>query len=320
MTSYDEKQICAALDRLVHAGTLTADQAAAVQAGLAAAPPPRDDEGLAARGLAIATLAAAYVGVGLIVAAVGTLIGQNWDDMSVLGRTLAYGAITVVLVVAGWVLRGRVETGRGLAWLVAVGSGGATGAALLSGEGMDDATPFLAAGIAALVVGIPLLVLRPAAPQAIAVVGGLLTTTLAACALLDFEALGFGSALWVLGVLVAVAALAGILPVRLFTAGLGGLIALLGLHVVASESLGLCAALALLLAAAAYTLSVREEPAIPLTVATLTVATAGPRILGEWLHGSIGAAGVLALSGVVVLAAAATHVRLVRRRDDRATA
>ena len=319
MASYDEKHLDQALERLVQAGTLRPDQAAAVRAGIVGANPPEQD-GLAGRGLAIATLAASYVGVGLIVAAVGTLIGQNWDDMSVLVRSLVYGAITAVLVAAGWLLRDRVETGRGLAWLVAVGSAAAFGAAVFSGDGMDDATPFLAAGIAALAVGVPLMLLRPAAPQAIAVVGGLLTTTLATGALLELEALGIGSALWGLGVAIAAAALTGVLPVRLFTAGVGGLIALIGLHVVASESLGLCAVLALALAAAAYALSVREEPAIPLTIATLTVATVGPRILGVWLHGSIGAAGVLALSGIVVLAAAAVHVRLVRRRDDRASA
>lgn len=316
--TYDESQIDEVLAHLVAEGTLREEQASAVHerlVGEALPEPAGPAEPAEARGgMALATLAAAYVGVGLLAAAVGTLIGENWDAMNVLTRSLTFGAITVVLVAAGSALRGRYDAGRGLAWFVAVCSAGALGAALVNTGDTKGSTVALGVGLAALALSIPLLVLRPSAPQQVAFLAALVVTVAAIGAALEVTAIWAGTGLWLLGLAVAAAAYVGVLPVRELGLGVGGLMALVGVQVVASDSLLLCALLGVALAAAGYALALREDPAVPLTVASLTVATVGPRVLGEWLHGSLGASGVLALSGLLVLGAAAVHVRLVRRR------
>jgi hypothetical protein len=316
VATYDGAQLDALLERLVADGTLQPEQATAVRDGVARDGLLAGSGATAPAGRAVATLAAAYVGVGLLAAAVGTLIAQSWGDMSVPVRSVTFGVLTVLLLAVGAALRGRFDAGRGLAWLVAVVSAAAFGGALLSKHGTQDHTEvFIAAGVVALAVSLPLLAVRRAAPQVLAFVAALVLTAIAVAVQAGAQATAMGLVLWAVGVAVAAAAVLGVLPVRGLAVALGGLVALFALQVAAVDSLLTMGALGLLLAAAGYALAVRDDPAVPLTIATLTVASTGPRILGPWLHDSIGVAGVLAVSGVVVLTAAAVHVRLVRARD-----
>jgi hypothetical protein len=304
----DERDLDTTLGQLVEDGTLRVEQAAAVHDALVGRPagPPPGTAGPA-------VLAASYVGVGLIAAAIATFIGQSWDDLSVPARSVLFAVLTVALVGAGAPLRERFDPARGLAWLVAVVAAGGFGAAVLSAEGVDPTTTFLAAGVAALALAVPLLAARSAAPQVLGFVAGLLTIVFSLGARFEPSPAVGGAALWLVGMGVAAAGVVMLLPARPFTLAMGGLVALFGAHAAGADSVLPLAVLAVLLAGAAYTLAVRGEPAVPLTIATLTVATTGPRVLGQWLSGSIGAAGVLAASGLIVLGAVAAHVRLARR-------
>lgn len=311
---YDVERIDAALTELVDAGELRSEQASAVHDQIVAVAPQEPD--LLARGVAAASLAAAYIGVGLVLAAVATLLGQNWEDMTVLGRTAAFLVITVVLLVAGRALRARFDAACGLAWLAAVVSSGGIGGAIFSGDGFNGDTTFLAATLSALAVAVVLLVLRQGPAQLVGAVAAAYATVMAVAGRFDLGPGVGGLMLWLLGIAVAVAALRAWLPAQQLALALGGLIALIGTHFTGAESLLLATGLALALASSGYAVALRRTPAVPLTIATLTVATTGPRILGQWLHGSLGAAGVLALSGLIVLGAAAAHVQLTRDRTS----
>lgn len=310
---YDVDQLDEALAQLVDAGELGAEQAQVVHDKLASVEVA--EPAALSRGFSAAPLVAAYVGVGLVLAAVATLLGQNWQHLSVLARTGAFFVITAVLVMAGSVLRERYDSARGLAWLAAVIAAGGTGGALFSGDSVDGRTAFFVATVTALVVSVVLLRLRPEPAQVLGFAGAGFAVVLAGAARFEIGPGVGGTVLWALGMGFGFAALRGWLPAQQFALALGGLGALVGTHFAGADSLLLCTALALVLATCGYVAALGPSPAVPLTVATLTVATAGPRILGQWLHGSLGAAGVLALSGLIILGAAAAQVRLTKNRS-----
>ncbi len=300
------QQLDAALGGLVGDGVLRADQAEAVRARLAGTGPAADSVG---RG----TIAAAYVGVGLIAAAVATVLVQSWDDLRVAERSAVFAALTVALVLAGVWLE-RVRTARAMSWLIAVVTSAGLAAAVTSGHGVGDDTRWMVGSVTMLAVAVPLLVASRTAAQVVGFFLAITVATVAAVELLDLGPVGAGAVTWTAGVALAAAAGAGWVPAPPLAQPLGGGMALVGVHLAFGDAPVLGGLLAVLLALAGYAAAVRDDAAMPLTVATATVAVTGPRLLGRWLDDSLGAAGVLAVSGVVVLAAAALHLRVVRRR------
>jgi hypothetical protein len=237
--------------------------------------------------------------------------------LNVLSRTVVFVALTALLVGAGVPLKGRYDSARGLAWLAAVISAGGLGAAVFSADGVDSGTTVVAGASTALVAASVLLWLRREAAQLLAFAAAVFALLMSIAARFELPAGAGGPALWGLGLGFAAAAMVGWLPARPLAMVLGGLMSLAGAQFAGASSLLLCTVLAVVLAASAYLVALREEPAVPLTIATLTVATIGPRVLGQWLHGSLGGPGVLAISGLIILGAAAAHVRLTRMHSDR---
>ena len=258
-------------------------------------------------------MAAAYIGVGLVAAGVATLIVTNWQDLSTPARLLIFGGLTAALIGIGAALRERLDLGRGLAWLVAVPSAGGIGAAIAASTSASDETRFLTAAGTAMACALALLVVRPKTAQALGFVAAWVVGDIALAVRAGYDAAGAGGLLIGTGVLLGAAAVTVRIPAPELVFCLGGLVTLVGIHLLANDAFGLAIVLAAALAALAYYRASTAEPGGPLVVATLTVASMVPRMLAEWFHDSVGASGILALTGIVILGVAATHVRLNRR-------
>ena len=311
----DRDRVETTLRRLVEDGVLAPDQARAVRDTIAeGAEPPR-----LPRGAGMAAVAASYVGVGLVVAAGMTVVAQNWADMSVLARAVLFGGLAALLVTVGALLGGTLDRARGLVWLLAAGAAGAFGAALFSGRAEAGGRMALAAGVAGLAAAVPLAALRRCAPQAFAVTAACVATSVGIGVQLGFGIQGIGTLLWIAGFALGAAAVTGLLPAETFSVATAGVVALYGALMVFGDAPALGTAFGGLLAAAGYVLSLRRDQTVALALATITVAVMAPAVFGRWLNTSIGVSGVLALSGLVILAAVALHVRLVHRRTGRGT-
>lgn len=310
-----DEQVEAALSRLVAAGTLDEAQAAAVRTELAAGStrPVRTEPGHVAPGVVVA----AYIGVALVAAGVATLIVTNWQDLSTAGRLLIFIALTTGLVGLGAMLQDRLDVARGLAWVVAVPCAGGIGAAAASGADAKSEVAFLVAAAAAVACAAALLMFRRRLAQVVAFVAAWIVADVAIGLNADYDDTGIGAIFVGTGVLLVVAAVSARFPAPELLLGLGGLVALGGIHLLADEQLGLAAVLAAALCTFAYYRAATSEPAVPLVVATLTIASVTPRLAGSWFDDSVGASGILALTGLVVLLAVAVHVRLSRHQSRR---
>jgi hypothetical protein len=320
--SYSAAEIESTLQRLLSTGTLDARQAAAMRTALDAdevGPRPTSAVGdpptlTRADPPATGVVTAAYVGVALIAAGVASLIVTNWAGLSTPARLLIFGALTTGLVGIGAMLRDRLDVARGLAWVVAVPAAGGIGAAIAAADtDSSTETRFLTATATALVCAAVLLALRPRTAQVVGFVAAWIVGDVAIAVRAGMEDTGAGWLFVATGVVLVVAAMTARIPAGDLVLGLGGLVSLVGLHLVADHHLGLALALAVVLAGLAYYVAAMGDPAMPLVVATLTIATMVPRALGEWFDDSVGASGILALTGVIVLGVAATNVQLNRR-------
>ena len=306
----DAGELDRALGRLLAAGTLDDRQVAEVRRELLGATPAA---GPASGQPAAAVVAAAYIGVGLVAAGVATLIVTNWQDLSTPARLLIFGGLTASLVSVGAALRDRLDVARGLAWLVAVPAAAGIGAAVAAATTRDDETRFVTATACAVALALVLLALRRRTAQMLGLVSAWVTGDIAIAVRAGWDANGAGWLLIITGVVLVIAAVSARLPSPELGLSLGGLVVLVGIHVLAGEHFGLAIVLSAALAGLAYYRATVADPAGPLIVATLTVATMVPRMLSEWFNDSVGASGILALTGIVVLGVAATHVQLSRR-------
>ena len=311
---YSAADIEAALDRLQRAGTFDETHAAALRMELAARTSAAGKS--VSERPATAVLVAAYVGVALVAAGVATLIGTNWNDLSTAARLLIFGALTLGLVVSGVMLRERLDAGRGIAWLVAVPAAGGFGAAVLGGD-VDGDTRFVAGTVAAVLCALVLLGFRPRTSQMFGFVAAWTLGDVAVATRAGYDETGAGWLFVGTGVVLLTLAMVTRIPAPDLAFAMGGLVTLGGIHLLADDQLGLAVVLALVLCAVAYYRATTAEPAVPLVVATLTVASVTPRVLDGWFDDSVGASGILALTGIVVLVVVAAHVRLGRHQSMR---
>ncbi len=101
-----------ALVPLVEGGTITAEQAQAVQSALERAGTARTQSRRR-----IVSEILSYVGGGVVIVSASFIVAQVWEPLGVVGRPVVIGGAAAVLFAAGWVLAGRVrdDLGRRLA-------------------------------------------------------------------------------------------------------------------------------------------------------------------------------------------------------------
>ncbi|MEU3164826.1 hypothetical protein [Streptosporangium sp. NPDC006930] len=262
----------------------------------------------------------AYVGGALVLAGAAAFVGLGWDRMTQPARIAVLAVVTVLLlaVAVGLGVAARSATGRTAAvqgrvaaTLAALGS--AT-AALCAGV-VVDRHEGLVAGVAGLVVAATAYALLPTAIGLLACGGfALLTVTGLLDVLAGREGAGWGLAYVALGLLILVAALAGVLVPRDLGLGMGAAIALFGgqwpvLWDGGAWGYWLTAAIAL--ACLALYRRWRTWVLIVSGVAGLTLAV--PEAVWDWTDGAVGGAVILVLAGVVLLAASGLGVVLHRR-------
>jgi len=317
-----------ALDDLVAGGVLSAAQADAVRAAMAAEPTAAEPTAAEAaapaadRGIHPAAEAAAWVGAVLAAAAGITAAAAFWADLTRWAQSALLGLTAAALLAAGVAVRddARPPARRilGVVWFLAVGALGAAFVAGLSEQGADfSALPWTVAGAAATALAVPLWRLHPSGPQLTAVVASALATMLAALGHAERPPVElYGLLVWAAGAAVVVLAWGGL--ARPAGAGrlLGALIALAGAQALTfpyarwGVLLGVATVVGLLALG-----GVAGHVALT-GVAAVALAVFVPQALHAFFPGSLNASGTLFLSGVALLAGALATIRRARRVHD----
>jgi hypothetical protein len=302
------------LDRLVADGSLTAEQADAVRAGVAGERTrrrPRIGEALGFLGGTVAVVSAL------------ALASQFWADLRV-GAQVALLVLTgVALLAAGRWAGPRQESaaGRlaGLLWALAVlALAAAVWVGLEPRPGTSDAVAWLATGLAAIAVGVPLWRMRVGALQQLPVLGGVLTALLGgldAALSTGFESAA-GLVVWTVGCVWAVHAEGRWLAPRRAGLVLGAVTALIGAQFLSATDRGLGLTLAALTVAALLAAAVRVSEAVLLGLGTAGAAVFLPQILDAVFPDAIGGPAITFVVGVLLLAGGLAMARMTKGAGD----
>jgi hypothetical protein len=337
----------AGLARLVAAGTITGAQADAVRAELGApervtgvAPAVEGTAGAAPvdRRPLTAVLAevAGYVGAAFVGAAVIAVAGPRWDSLGT-GGQLAVLLVPAALMLAAavgvassapgsWTPR-AVAPGQGprrrlVSVLVLLAAGLCAGAAGVIARG-DGEQPVAAAVVGLVLAGAGYVLCRTVLLH----LGVAFAATMTVYAVTDLAGADFdvaGALVVVLGVVWALAALAGVLAERVL-----GLVVAAGLAFVGAENVvieasgaaelaGYAALLAVAVAGLGGYLALREVPV--LAAGALVLAVAVPQVVVDYSDGALGAAGALLVSGLTIVAASVFGLRTSGRAAARPVA
>lgn len=315
------------MGRLVAAGTLRPEQAAAVRRELSAgAVPAQPSSPWSARLAEVA----GYLGAALTAAASLVFLGESWDDLSTGSRVTLLAAAAAVAYVAALIVLGRAlgkqsvlrtptrSARRRLAsTLHTIGSAAAGFAAGVAAEAGDiEPVLTIASLVALLLLGGGYLIVRSAVTEVgLAVAVALLVSGF-------FDALDTDSVLPVAVALVAVGAAwaaltrAGAWLGDVLGYALAVTFALIGaqLPVLEGDLPEWGYALTVAVAAACFAGYVRV-PRWPLVAGgVLAVTLVVPEMAFHWTDGALGGAGALLLTGASLLAASAAGFALHRRR------
>jgi hypothetical protein len=263
-----------------------------------------------------------YVGATFVGAAALVVAGPQWDSMA-LGEQLALLLVPAVLMLAAavgvavsapgpWTARETTPAQgprrRLVSALVLVAAGlGAGAAALLAG---DDAGPTAAALTGLLVTGVAYAACRTALLH----LGVALSAMSAVYAIVDLSDGPFwaaGVAVATLGVVWAVAALAGVLAERVLGLVIGAGLAFLGgenLVMDGESAAGYAVMAAVALAGLGGYLVLREVALLAAGAVALAVVV--PQAAIDFSDGALGAAGALLVCGLSIVAASVVGLRL----------
>jgi hypothetical protein len=334
-----------ALRRLVAEGVLSAQQADAVQQALhlrpneALAPPARESHtaqpvaatpavpaARPARRIPWAEIAG-YLGGGLVLVGAVVLIETSWDQLSVLTRTALVSVFAVLLLLAGTVAAGgvpglasarqragnaRLRVAGALLALGACATAFAVGVALpAGGEGWQGAA---AAGAGLLVAAAGYALLRTGFGVIASVALGLYAVTSAVSTAADTP-LGIGLAWFGYGLVVTALALGGLLRQRQLGIGLGTGVTLIGAQMPLAHQGAAPWAYLLTMAFALACLAAYRSVRTPvlLVAGVLGITLAVPEAIWDFANGTVGAAAILLIAGVVLLGASGVGFRLHRR-------
>ncbi len=308
-----------ALRGLVDQSVLSPEQAVAVTNALATAEP---DHRPGVRWTEIA----GYVGGGLVLAGVVSLVAASWDDLSRAGQVSVLAVITAALLAGGVVMAGGPRAIAGRRHSVATARRRITGvlfalAATSSSVGitvLTDEDTFLAGGAAGLVVAVAGYVALPSAVGV--VVCWAMSVALVSAAVIELAVsdtwVDYTLAFLVLGALWSVLAVLGVFLQRRLGLGLGAATALVGAQYPlmsggTTETLWGCG-LTLGLAAALFAYYRWERAGVLLVFGILAVTLAVPEMVWEFIDGAVGAASALLIAGAVLLGASWLGIRLHR--------
>ena len=320
MESGSDSRLAAALSRLVDAGTLTPEQAAAVRREMTTTAGPHPAAGEPARSwTGVLAEVGGYVGAAFVLGAILVLTGPHWDALSHGTRVVVLVVPAVLLAVAAWWIDrparpARPEGARGrlvsVLVLVAGGSAAAAGAELSGGNRNAVAA---AVALAAWAVGYVLVrgtLLQLAVPvgtawlvfawadrgeEQVAVAGLVLVVAAAAWAVL------------------AVRGRLADAEVGVISAGILGFVGAEAVIVADGElkPAGYLALAIAVVAGLAWYVLVKRTAA--LIVGTLTLAVLVPQFVLDVTDGALGAGGALLVTGLSIVGASGLGLRL--RRD-----
>lgn len=285
-------------------GRVEADAIAAFESG----------EGAIRRGRSVSrtTEALAYLGAALAIAAGGTVLGGEWDQLSTAGRIAIPGAIWLALFVAGWRIRGAespplVRLARVL-WLLSAAALAWSVAVLVDdGFGSEGRWVSLWSGAAVVLYGGALYLARPASLQQFAPVGGLF---LFAVGLTDGSDATAGFLIWAVGVVWILLGWRRVLVQPGTASTVGSLMVLLGALLVSIEEEEAGAWLSVLSSAGLIGASVglRHTAMLVLGAIGLFISIFGT--IQHYVEGTTGIAVGLLVAGLIVLALALAIARL----------
>jgi hypothetical protein len=266
--------------------------------------------------ISLVTEAIGYVGAALLLAAGASLVSRFWEDTDELVRIAVLAIATAVLFGLGWAFRASAEpaVGRlaGVLWIGAVGTAAGLAAVItFDVANTEGRVPAFAAGMVAILVAIPLYVVRRKVLQHIALFLG---ATLAVASAFGIEdSFVSGLAVWVFAASWAVAGGTKLLPPQRAAYALGSLAMLMGAQSVADITdaglwLGLATAAALLAA------SVVRHERVLLGFGVVGLFVFLLRTIQEYLGEGAAMAIGLAGTGLVVLVVALLLSRRTARR------
>jgi len=316
-------RLTAALDRLVDRGVLDRPQADAVLAEAAGQPQAGQPQGLRR----LAGEIAGYLGASFVVGATLLFLGEQWGVLGRPGRFSILAAMGVVLFGSGLVVRLRHDHGdvrRRLASTLMTGAAAATGFAafaILDNAGSDastsDGAPLAASvtGLAVVVIGYVL------ARTALGQLGMAVAAFAAYGTLLEFVgvdgAVQLGVGTLVLGVLWAGLAWRRLVAERRFALAIAVALGLTGAQTVLFEDRPavniLAYALMAVVAGCCFTAYAKMRDWVLLAGGVAGATVVVPEILYDVTDGSLGAAGVMLVAGVTLLAGSLIGLRI--RRD-----
>ena len=289
-----------------------ADAIAAFEARRAAAP--------RGRGVTPVTEALAYLGAALAVAAGGTVVGGEWDGLSMAGRIAVPGAIWLLLFGAGWWIRGatsppQVRLGRVL-WLLSAASLAWTVSSVVANGFRAERWPLWSGAAVVLFAG-ALYLARPGTLQQLALVGGVV---LLGIGLAEDSWTAMGVGFWAIGAAWILLGWRRLL-VRPDTAStVGSLLVLTGvlLFSVQNEEVGAWVSVLSAAGLIAVSVGIRHTAMLVLGAVGLFISLFGT--IQQYVEGTTGIAIGLLVAGIVVLALALVVSRLTspsRWRIDR---
>ncbi|MEV6349632.1 DUF2157 domain-containing protein [Actinoplanes sp. NPDC051851] len=298
-----------ALGRLVERGTLDRAQADAVLSEYGKPGEAPKPESVRRRLGEIA----GYLGASLLVGAILLFLAETWDMVGRSGRVTVLGILTVVLFGGGVVLRRDDEVRRRLSSTLM------TGAAIAAGFGMDaaldDVVPaeWLMASIAAtLVVTAGYLLARSALGQ-LGMAVGALAILLSLVDLLNVDdTVDFGLGMIGLGVLWAVLYWRHWVVERRFALAIAVSYGVIGSQLMLTAE-GLVKYLpTLLMAVVCFGAYVWVREWVVLAGGVIAATLVVPEFLYDVTDGSLGAGGVMLISGITLLGASMAGLRMRR--------
>ena len=298
------------LDRWVAEGVISradADAIAAFESERGPAPPGRT-------GITPVTEALAYLGGALAVAAVGTVLGGEWQDLPTAGRIAIPGAIWLALFGAGWWIRDStsptlVRLTRVL-WLLSAASLAWTVSSVVANGFRAERWPLWSGAAVVLFAG-ALYLARPGTLQQLALVGGVI---LLAVGLAEDSSTAMGVAFWAIGAAWILLGWRRLLVQPGAASAIGSLLVLFGALMFSVEDEEVGAWLSVLTAAGLIGVSVGIRQTAMLVIGAIGLFFAMFGTIQQYVEGTTGIAIGLLVAGLVVLTLALIVSRLTRRR------
>jgi hypothetical protein len=266
-----------------------------------------------------------YVGAGLAVGALGWMLGEVWDRITVAGQIGLVGAMTLLFFASGVAMR-RLDApplARLTSVLLAGGTLGTGWLAYLVTDDvlrLDTATTAVIVAAAVSVVAVPLYLWRRRTLPQLVALGAILALAMTALDLLPMtpDAWVYGGVTFGIGLAWLLLSLGGWLPPTATSGVLGGAVALMGTQTALFAAPRTWLTIGVVLAAGLVLLALRRDAFHHLVVGAIGLFVLVPRLAFELFGETIGGPATMLVVGLLLVALAvglARAGREVRRRD-----